>query len=110
MIETRATERLRQEREAFDQLKAHCRWWFTLRLCTGFVAIAVLLAVLIIAARVVLSPSEYNQETVTLAAVSMLADLLTLAGTAFKFVLQHDTATQLRPTIGTDGRTHPRPK
>ena len=36
MIGARASEQLRQEREAFDQAKAHDARWFTLRLMIGY--------------------------------------------------------------------------
>ena len=97
----RATERLRQERETFDQLKAHDWWWFRLRLLTGLVAIGALLVVLFVAASVVLSPSYYAPTTVVLSAIAILADIAGLAGTVFLLVLRHGSG-NLRPIVESD--------
>lgn len=103
MTGRRASEQLRQERETFDQLKAHDSLWFKLRLTTGLVAIVALLVVLFVAARVVLTPSQYSETTITLAAVAILADIAGLAGTVFLLVLR-DGSGHLRPTIGISGK------
>ena len=99
MTRRRASERLRQERETFDQLKAHDSLWFKLRLTTGLVAILALLVVLFVAARVVLTPLQYSETAITLAAVAILADIAGLAGTVFLLVLR-DGSGHLRPTVG----------
>jgi len=99
MIRRRASERLRQERETFDQLKAHDALWFKLRLATGLVAIIALLVVLFVAARVVLTPSQYSETAIILAAVAILADIAGLAGTVFLLALR-DGSGHLRPIVG----------
>lgn len=103
MTSKRAIEQLRQERETFDQLKAHNAWWFRLRLVTGFAAIFALLVILVIAASVVLSPSRYSDTAVIIAAAAILADIAGLAGTVFSLVLR-DNRGQLHPLIGNGGR------
>ena len=101
MMGRRASERLRQERETFDQLKAHDALWFKLRLATGAVAIIALLIVLMVAARVVLWPSAYSETAIILAAVAILADIAGLAGTVFLLVLR-DGSGHLRPIVGSE--------
>ncbi|UZK67330.1 hypothetical protein [Sphingomonas sp. M1-B02] len=103
MMGRRASERLRQERETFDQLKAHDSLWFKLRLTTGLVAIVALLVVLFVAARVVPTPSQYSETTITLASVAILADIAGLAGTVFLLVLR-DGSGHLRPIVGLSGK------
>ena len=100
---SRADERLRQERETFDQLKSHDAWWFRLRLLTGMVAISALIFVLFVAASVVLSPSRYIPTTVVLAAVAILADIAGLVGTMCLFVLREGSG-HLRPIVDATSR------
>lgn len=94
----RATERLRQERETFDQLKAHDALWFKLRLATGSVAIVALLVVLVVMANVVMHPTVYSGAAIILAAIGILADIAGLAGTVFLLVLR-DGSGHLRPIV-----------
>lgn len=101
MTGQRASERLRQERETFEQLKAHNAAWFKLRLATGIVAISALLVILLVAASVVLSPSRYGDTAMLLAAVAILADIAGLAGTVFLLVVR-DGRGCLRPIVGRD--------
>lgn len=103
MMGRRVSERLRQERETFDHLKAHDLLWFKLRLTTCLVAIVALLIVLFVAARVVLTPLQYSETTITFAAVAILADIAGLAGTVFLLV-QRDGSGHLRPTVGVSGK------
>lgn len=102
MMGQRVSERLRQQRETFDQLKAHDAFWFKLRLATGLVAIIAQLVVLFVAARVVLTPSQYSEIAIILAAVVILADIAGLAGTVLLLVLR-DGSGHLRPIVGITG-------
>ena len=99
----RRDERLRQERETFDQLKTHHAAWFGLRRMTGFVAIGALVAILIVATIVVLFPDRYNATVVTLAAVAILADIAALTGTALLLMLR-DGSGRLRPVVRRPGK------
>lgn len=103
MMGRRASARLRQERETFDHLKAHDSLWFKLRLTTGLVAIVALLVVFFVAARIVLTPPQYSETTITLLAVAILADIAGLAGTVFLLVLR-DGSGHMRPTVGISGK------
>ena len=94
---TRDSERLRQERETFDQLKAHDHWWFWLRLVAASILIAALVTVLIVAASVVLSPTYYSDRAVRLAAFLLLADIACLAGGVCLVVIR-DGQSRLAPT------------
>jgi purine-cytosine permease-like protein len=103
MMGQRRDERLRQERETFDQHKAHHSAWFGLRLTTGFVAIIALVVILCVAAIVVMSPGRYSGTVVTLAAVAILADIAALAGMALLLVLR-DGSGRLRPVARRPGK------
>ena len=76
MIGARASEQLRQEREAFDQAKAHDARWFTLRLMIGYAGIALLLAIALISGYILLHPASYSPATITVAATTLLVDIL----------------------------------
>lgn len=93
----RASERLRQERETFDQLKSHDCWWFWLRLIAATVLIAALVTVLIVAANVVLSPHRYSDGATLFAAVLLLADIACLAGGVCLVVIR-DGQSRFGPT------------
>ena len=45
----RASERLRQEREIFEQRKKHQAHWFNLRLVMGYSAVVLLMLVMLLA-------------------------------------------------------------
>ncbi|MNH51787.1 hypothetical protein D3C73_34370 [compost metagenome] len=102
MSARRSAEQLRQERETFDQARAHDRLWFTLSLAIGYVAIVLMIGVAAVAAWVVLHPERYEPEVLAVAAATLLVDLVSLVATVFRLVLQPGSARPLQPVTRSD--------
>lgn len=97
MNDQRALERLRQERETFDHAKVEVAQWSRLRLAMGYAGIAALLGVAAVSGIIVLNPSRYPTGVITLAATTLLVDVLSLSVGIFKLVLQQGSVTRLKP-------------
>lgn len=92
----RSLERLRQERETFDQQKRQDHRWFQLRLVMGGTAVLVIPAVMVIC--VWLLADDGQSETVkTLATTALLVDVVSLAVAVWKIVLSPASLTKLEP-------------
>lgn len=92
----RALERLRQERETFDQVKKHDNRWFGLRLAIGIVAVVVL-PVIVGISGYVLVDGGYSERIQQICAVALVGDVLALVGAVFKIVLNPASLTRLEP-------------
>lgn len=101
MNDPRALEQLRQERETFDQVKVEVEQWSRLRLRMGYVGIAALLGVAIVSGSVILNPSRYPAAVITLAATTLLVDILGLSVSIFKLVLRQGSGMRLKPVTST---------
>jgi len=97
VTDPRVLEQLRQEREAFDQAKVQGANWFLLRLSMGYAAIVIMMGVAGACGYILLNPSGYSANMVTIAATALLVDLVSLAASVFKLVLQHNNAAKLKP-------------
>lgn len=106
MSDARASELLRQEREAFDQAKAHAERWFTLRLAIGYAGILLLIAIGSMSSYVLLHPASFLRETVRVAAAALLVDMLGLSASIFKLVLQQVGAGSIKPVKDIRQDTH----
>jgi len=100
MIDVRAREQLRQERETFDQAKAHNARWFTLRLAMGYAGICLLLAIALVSSYMLLHPAGYVHATLAVAATTLLVDMLGLVVSIFEVVLHQGSAAPLKPITG----------
>jgi len=106
MRSERAREQLRQERETFEQARAHDGRWFTLRLAMGYVGIGLMVVVAAIGTYVILHPDRYSPTVLAVAAGALLVDMISLAASIFRLVLQQNTAVQLRPITRCDVLRH----
>ena len=106
MTDARTREQLRQERETFDQAKAHDARWFTLRLAMGYAGIGLLLAIALVSGYILLHPTSYAPATIAVAATTLLVDMLGLVVSIFKLVLQQGSAVLLKPVTGIRLDTH----
>lgn len=97
MKDSRALEQLRQEREAFDQAKMQGVHWFRLRLCMGYASVIILFGVAAACSYIVLNPAAYSPAVVTIAATTLLVDMVSLVASIFKLVLQHNNTARLKP-------------
>ena len=99
----RSLERLRQERETFDQCRTQDHRWFHLRLGMGVMAVLVIPAVVAICVWVLADASQ--SETVKgLAATALLVDVLSLVAAVWKVVLNPASLTKLAP-VTTDAES-----
>ncbi len=102
----RLEERLRQERETFEQRKGQEAKWFNLRLRMGYMAALMLPAIGGIAGFIIMNESRFSSSVVAAAAAALLIDILGLLGAVWKIVLNPTGATPLEPI--TSRGPHPR--
>jgi len=98
----RAREQLRQERETFEQARAQTGRWFRLRLCMGYVGIALMGLIAIVSTYVILHPDHYNGAVLGIAATALLVDLVSLAISIFRLVLSQGSMVKLEPVTRTE--------
>ena len=96
-----AIERLRQERETFDQMKAHEERWFALRLRMGYVAAVMLPAIGAVSSLIVLRPEAYTSFTITTATAALFTDVLGLLVAVWKVALNPSSIPKLSPVTST---------
>ncbi|TGX49164.1 hypothetical protein E5A73_20220 [Sphingomonas gei] len=98
MLETeRAREQLRQEREAFEQMRREVARWSLLRLCMGYGGLGLMTGIAAIAGIVVLHPNEYGPVPVGAAATALLIDMVSLAASISRLVLSRSSMMVLEP-------------
>lgn len=95
----RASERIRQERETFDQRKKQDSQWFILKLIMGFTSILLLAVVLVISAFVLLNHEVFPKSVVGYAGVALFVDILGVIISVWKIVLNPNSITKLDPVI-----------
>ena len=92
-----AEERLRQERETFEQRMRQDAHWFRLRLTMGFIAAILLPTFAIAAAYVLVLHEQFPASIVTAASAVIFVDVTGLVIAAWKLVLNPTSATRLNP-------------
>lgn len=95
----RLEERLRQERETFDQRKEQESRWFSLRLRMGYLAIVMLPAIAVVSAFILLNHINFDGAVVTSAGAALFVDILGLIASVWKVVLNPGSVTKLEPII-----------
>lgn len=98
----RASERIRQERETFDQRKKQDSQWFILKLVMGFASIILLATVLFIATYILFNNEQYPISVVTSAGGALFVDILGLIISIWKIVLNPNSITKLDPVTKND--------
>src|SRR6266571_1398070 len=83
----RETERLRQERETFNQQKVQDGRWFLLRLVMGSVAVVLFPAIMLVCTWIIFHYHDFSAATVTVATTGLLGDSLGLVIAIWKLVL-----------------------
>lgn len=94
----RASEQLRQERETFDQARAHDQWWFLLRLVMGFASVVLLICVLVVSVYILFNSSDFPERVVTYAGGALFADVLGMLVGVWKVVINPNSTSKLHPT------------
>jgi len=93
----RAAERIRQEKETFDQRKRQDSNWFILKLVMGFFSVIMLAAILIVAAYILLNNNKFPTTVVASAGVALFVDIIGLIISVWKIVLNPNSITKLEP-------------
>lgn len=96
---TKAAERLRQQRDTFDQKKKHDSRWFWLKLIMGYSAVILMLAILVISSVIIFNYQDYTDKIINWAAPALFVDILGLIFTVWKVVLAPNNSTKLEPEI-----------
>jgi ABC-type nickel/cobalt efflux system permease component RcnA len=102
----RATERLRQERETFEQNKLQDSSWFRLRLLMGFTTVVGLMGILIFCIYVLVNWRNFPVAVQVSAGTAICVDAIGLFIGVFKDQLRPKSATLLAPVTerATGGR------
>ena len=98
----RAMESLRQERETFDQHKAHENRWFLLRLVRGYSSVVLLAAIMILCAYILCRSKEFSTSVVASAGAALFGDVLGLLVGVWKVALNPSFVTRLSPVTSED--------
>jgi hypothetical protein len=93
----RYEEQLRQESLIFDERMKQDKRWFLLRLIMGYSCVAILLLVAVVTIYILLNYSLYSGEVVAAAAVALFSDIVGLAISVYKIVVNPDARTRLEP-------------
>ncbi|GAB7028144.1 hypothetical protein [Geotalea toluenoxydans] len=101
VIFEREAEKLRQEKETFDQRKTQENLWFTLRLVMGYSAVFLLGVIMVVSSYIVFKHSEFPPEVVTAAGAALFGDVLGLIVCVWKIVLNPNYMTKLEPATST---------
>lgn len=92
-----AMERLRQERETFNQALIHQKRWFILRLSMGYAAVVLLPIIAILCGYIAFAPENYSTTTVNIATGALFTDVLGLFASIWKVVLSPASIGELSP-------------
>ena len=98
----RLKERLRQERETFDQHKAQENTWFILRVVIAGIAMPTLLAIAYASGRIIFSYADFTPAIVTAAVAAFFVDTVGLVVSVVKVVFNPDFITKLAPVTSLD--------
>jgi len=100
-----AIERMRQERETFDQWKRHENLWFWLRLTTGYVSILSLVLILVVCTFVLIRHADFPAGAVVTATGALLVDALGLIASIMKVVMNPESMRRLQPVTAPRSRS-----
>jgi hypothetical protein len=95
-------EKIRQEKETFDQRKKQDSQWFILKLVMGFFAVILLATVLFISFYILINNDKFPSEVVIAAGSALFVDILGLIISVWKIVLNPNSITKLGPVTKTE--------
>src|SRR4051812_30889743 len=99
-----ANERLRQERETFDQQKLHAAKYFVVRLAMAWVVVISLPAILVTCIVIITLHGHFSDETVTAATTGLLVDGLASLFSLYKVMISGDASVSLTPVTSSQQR------
>jgi hypothetical protein len=91
------TERLRQEKETFDQAKSQDERAFRVRLAFAWVAVVILPAVLIAAIMVLTFHRDFNDFVIRFAAAALFVDGLSTGASLYRIMVTGLPKRELKP-------------
>jgi hypothetical protein len=98
----RAAERIRQEKETFDQRKTQDSQWFILKLVMGFFSVILLAGILVIATYILINNSKFPASVIVSAGGALFVDILGLIISVWKIVLNPNSIARLEPVTKQD--------
>ena len=101
IILERETEKLRQEKEIFDQRKIQENRWFRLRIIMGYSSVVLLGTIMIVSSYIILNNSDFPISVVTASGAALFGDVLGLLICVWKIVLNPNFMTKLEPSTNT---------
>ena len=90
-------ERLRQQRETFDQRKRQEARWFTLMLLMGYIAALLLPAIAVACGIVIFGNQNFDTFVTRAASATLFVDVVGVLVTVWKVVFRGDSDTRLEP-------------
>lgn len=93
----RATERLRQERETFNQLKLQDDRWFRLRLVMGYTSVVLLAAIMAVSTFILFNNRQFPEKVLIAAGAALFTDVLGLLVGVWRIALNPGFLTKLSP-------------
>lgn len=102
-MNAKTREAMRQERETFEHLRRQDQQWFLLRLVMGYAAVAILIAVIAIAGRVLVNASQYPQSVVAAAGGSLFVEVVGVILGVWKIVIAASNPERLKPVTSQGG-------
>lgn len=101
VILEREAEKLRQEKEIFDQRKGQESRWFILRLVMGYSAVGLLGIIMIVSSFIIFHHDNFPNTILTLACSALFVDVVGLLICVWKIVLNPSFMTKLEPATST---------
>jgi hypothetical protein len=101
VILEREAEKLRQEKETFNQRKEQENRWFKLRLIMGYSAVVLLTVIMVVSSFIVLNYKNFPASVITSASIAFFGDVLGLLICVWKIVLNPNFMTRLEPATST---------
>jgi ABC-type transport system involved in cytochrome c biogenesis permease component len=95
------TERLRQEKETFDQNKSHDERAFRVRMAFAWVAVMILPAVLVVSIVVLVFHRDFNDFVVRFAAAALFVDTLSTGASLYRIMITGLPKRELKPVTAT---------
>jgi hypothetical protein len=93
----RASEKLRQERETFNQAKHHDNLWFYVKVALISASILIMFGVLWVSSYVVFNPTLFPEISVILATLGLLGDIVVSCSMVWKFAMNPESISKLKP-------------
>jgi ABC-type multidrug transport system fused ATPase/permease subunit len=99
-------ERIRQERETFNQRKEQDQRWFRLRLLMGYVSVVLLPAIFVFCSYIILHSKDFSDQIVASASASFFGDVVAFILFMWKVLMPAKSVSRLEP-VSRDGILEP---